>query len=53
VAFAVGFSLPLAALVLGVSFGKGAIKAKKAESGIRIAAGVLLIGVGFYFFIAF
>ncbi len=49
VAFAVGFSLPLAALVLGVSFGKSAIRAKKAESFVRIAAGIVLIGVGFYF----
>jgi len=53
IAFAVGFSLPLAALVLGVSFGKAAIKAKKAESIIRIGAGVLLIGVGFYFLSTF
>lgn len=48
-AFAVGFSLPLAALVLGVSFGKAAIKAKRAEMAIRTTAGVVLIGVGFYF----
>ena len=53
VAFAVGFSLPLAALVLGVSFGKAAIKAKKAEAAIRICAGMLLIGVGFYFLSTF
>lgn len=49
IAFAIGFSLPLAALVLGVSFGKAAIKAKRAEAVIRVGAGVLLIGVGFYF----
>ena len=49
VAFAIGFSLPLAGLVLGVSFGKSAIQAKKAEAAMRICAGVVLIGVGFYF----
>jgi len=49
VAYAIGFSLPLAAIVLGVSFGKMAVKAKKAETAIRIVAGVLLIAAGFYF----
>lgn len=53
VAYAIGFSLPLAALVLGVSFGKAAIKAKKAEVVIRIGAGVLMIAVGFYFLSTF
>ncbi len=52
-AYAVGFSLPLATLVLGVSFGKAAIKAKRAETAIRITAGILLIGVGFYFLSTF
>ena len=45
----IGFGLPLAAIMLGVSFGKLAIKAKRAEAAIRIAAGVLLIAAGFYF----
>lgn len=53
IAFAIGFSLPLAALVLGVSFGKAAIKAQKAEVIIRVGAGIALIGVGFYFLSAF
>lgn len=53
IAFALGFSLPLAALVLGVSFGKAAIKAKRAELVIRFSAGVLLIGLGFYFLSTF
>jgi cytochrome c-type biogenesis protein len=48
-AYAVGFSLPLAALMLGVSFGSSAIKARKAEVAIRIIGGVLLIAAGFYF----
>ena len=49
IAYAIGFSLPLAALMLGVSFGKSAIRLKKANTVIRLTAGVLLIGVGFYF----
>jgi cytochrome c biogenesis protein CcdA len=48
-AYAVGFSLPLAVIMLGVSFGKSAIKAKKTETAIRIIAGALLILAGFYF----
>lgn len=47
-AYAVGFSLPLALIMLGVSFGKSAIKAKKTETAIRIVAGILLIVAGFY-----
>jgi len=49
IAYAIGFSLPFAAIMLGVSFGKSAIKAKKAETAIRIVAGILLIVAGFYF----
>lgn len=48
-AYAIGFSLPLAAIIFGVSLGKMTVKAKKAESVIRTIAGVLLVGVGFYF----
>jgi len=43
-AYAVGFSLPLALIMLGVSF---------AETAIRIIAGVLLIVAGFYFLATF
>ncbi|HUV65409.1 MAG TPA: cytochrome c biogenesis protein CcdA [Sedimentisphaerales bacterium] len=48
-AYAVGFSLPLAAIMLGVSFGKMALKAGKVERAMRIAAGLLLVSAGFYF----
>jgi cytochrome c biogenesis protein CcdA len=47
-AFAVGFSLPLAAILFGVSFGKVSIKAQKVDTAIRVIAGVLLICAGFY-----
>jgi len=52
-AYAIGFSLPLAAVVLGVSFGKSAIRAQKAEAAVRAVAGVLLIVAGFYFLSTF
>ncbi len=52
-AYAVGFSLPLALIMLGVSLGKGAIKAKKTETAIRVIGGVLLIVAGFYFLATF
>ena len=52
-AFAVGFSLPLAAILFGVSFGKASIKAQKADTIIRAVAGVLLIVAGFYLLVTF
>ena len=47
-AFGVGFSLPLGAILFGVSLGKAAIKMRKAEVAIRVIAGILLVGAGFY-----
>ena len=47
-AFGVGFSLPLGAILFGVAFGKASIKTHKVEQVIRVVAGVLLIGAGFY-----
>jgi cytochrome c biogenesis protein CcdA len=52
-AFALGFSLPLGAILFGVSFGKASIKAKKADAAIRVVAGVLLVCTGFYLFLTF
>lgn len=52
-AFSVGFSLPLGAILLGVSFGKAAIKAQKVEVAIRIIAGILLVSVGLYLLATF
>lgn len=53
IAYAVGFSLPLAAIMVGVSFGASSIRAKRAEAVIRTIAGVLLILAGFYFLATF
>ena len=47
--FAIGYSLPMAALLLGVGFGKWAFRTSRIISIIRIPAGILLIAVGFYF----
>jgi cytochrome c biogenesis protein CcdA len=52
-AFGVGFSLPLGAILFGVSFWKASIKVQKAEAVIRNIAGVLLVCAGFYLLAAF
>ncbi len=52
-AFGVGFSLPLGAILLGISLGKAALKLKKAEIAIRIVAGILLVSAGFYLLATF
>lgn len=52
-AFAVGFSLPLSAILFGVSFGKASIKAQKADAAIRAVAGILLVGAGLYLLATF
>ncbi len=51
--FAVGFSLPLAAILFGVSFGNASLKMQKAEVAIRMVAGVLLVCAGLYLFATF
>ena len=51
--FAVGFSLPLAAILFGVSFGKASFTMQKADVAIRAVAGVLLIGAGLYLLATF
>ena len=50
-AFAIGFSLPLTALLVGLSFGKATVRTRNTATVVRIVAGVLLIGVGFYFLV--
>jgi cytochrome c biogenesis protein CcdA len=46
--FAVGFSLPLAAILFGVSLGRASLKMQKADAAVRVVAGVLLLGAGLY-----
>jgi cytochrome c-type biogenesis protein len=52
-AFAVGFSLPLSAILFGVSFGKASIRMQKVDAAIRTVAGVLLAGAGLYLLASF
>ncbi len=49
--YAAGYSMPLAAILLGVSFGKWTLRASKAMPVIKVTAGILLLLAGFYFLI--
>lgn len=49
--FALGFSLPLAAVLLGVSLGKTAFLTQKAATVIRWSSGSILLLAGFYLLI--
>ena len=49
--FAVGFAIPLAVVMLGVSLGRVSLAAKGADTAIRWIAGLILIVAGFYFLI--
>jgi len=51
--FAIGFGLPLAAILFGVSFGKASIKAQKVNAVIRTVAGALLVSAGLYLLATF
>lgn len=52
-AFGVGFSLPLSAILFGVSFGKASLKMRKADDAVRTVAGVLLSVAGLYLLVTF
>jgi len=51
--FAVGFSIPLGAVLLGVSLGKTTLVARNADVAIRWISGVILLVAGFYFLVTF
>jgi cytochrome c biogenesis protein CcdA len=51
--FAVGFSIPLGAVLLGVSLGKTTLVAKNADVAVRWFSGVILLVAGFYFLVTF
>ena len=51
--FAVGFAIPLGAVMLGVSLGRMSLAAKGMDAAIRWLAGCVLIAVGFYFLVTF
>ena len=51
--FAIGFSLPLGAVLLGVSLGKASFLPKSADAVVRWVAGGIQLIVGFYFLLTF
>ena len=51
--FAIGFSIPLGIIVLGVSLSKALFLPKKTEKIIRWISGGILLIVGFYFLLTF
>ena len=51
--FAIGFSLPLGAVLLGVSLSKALFMPKSAEKYVRWVSGGIQLVVGFYFLLTF
>ena len=51
--FAIGFSLPLGAVLLGISLSKVSFAATGADVAIRWIAGAVLVIAGFYFLVTF
>lgn len=51
--FALGFSLPLSAVLLGVTLGKLALMSKTADTAIRWISGCMLLVAGFYLLITY
>src|SRR4030042_526672 len=46
--FAIGYSLPMVAAIIGIGFGKLTGVANKVAVPVRLASGVLLVGAGFW-----
>lgn len=51
--YAIGFALPLGALVLGISLSKFSLASKGVDTAFRWIAGLILVVVGFYFLLTF
>jgi cytochrome c-type biogenesis protein len=49
--FGLGFSIPLVAVLLGASVGRWAMGATRIMPVVKILAGALMLGVGFYFLV--
>jgi cytochrome c-type biogenesis protein len=47
--FGLGFSIPLVAVILGAGLGRWTLRASGITPMLRIGAGILMVGVGFYF----
>jgi cytochrome c-type biogenesis protein len=46
--FGLGFSIPLVAVILGAGLGRWALRASRIMPVVKIGAGILMVGVGFY-----
>jgi cytochrome c biogenesis protein CcdA len=51
--YAIGFSIPLGAVLLGISLGKTALVARNADFAVRWFSGAILLIAGFYFLVTF
>ena len=51
--FAIGFSIPLGAILMGVSLGSVSLKIKGIDKAVRFIAGIVLVAAGFYFLITY
>jgi len=49
--FGAGYSLPLVAVLLGASLGRWALRATRIMPVVKIVAGIVMLGVGFYFLV--
>jgi len=47
--YAIGYSIPLTAVLFGVNFGKWTLRASKIMPVIKVIGGLLLLTAGFYF----
>ena len=51
--FAVGFSIPIGAILMGVSLSSVSLKVKGIDTAIRFIAGIILVVAGFYFLVTY
>ncbi|MFA5859296.1 MAG: cytochrome c biogenesis protein CcdA, partial [Elusimicrobiota bacterium] len=51
--FAIGFSIPIGAIIMGVSLGKVSFAAKGIDKILRYTAGIILVVAGFYFLVTY
>jgi len=49
--FALGYSIPLALMLFGISFGRWTLRASKIMPFVKRVAAILLLGIGIYFLI--
>jgi cytochrome c biogenesis protein CcdA len=50
--FAVGFSIPLVAVLLGASLGKWTLGTSRVMPVVKTVSGLVMLAVGFYFLLS-